>query len=248
MRYILVGYGKMGKSIEKEAKKRWKTNPAAVFTSQNQHHLTPHTLRQLAPDLAFEFTTGESAPRNLKILIEAQVPVVCGTTAWEHKLEEIKNYCETHGGKVIYSPNFSTGINVLLKILPALAKTLKFFTKYYIREWHHAKKKDHPSGTAKRIAETLVKYSGVLEGWLPYHGNDFKHEIQHSKKLPVLWFREDEIVGIHELIMESEVEKLSIRHEAKDRALFARGAVLAGEWLLNQPPGFYSYEELLSSV
>ena len=217
MKIALLGYGKMGKTIERLAKERGHT---IVFKSSS--NTSEGSLNEA--DTAIEFSTPETAVENIKKCFLAGIPVVSGTTGWLVRYDEVIKLCEDSNGSFIYASNFSVGVNLFFKLNEQLAKIMQPWKEYKvsIEEIHHQQKKDAPSGTAISVAEGIMKHTNNT-GWTLDQAAE--NEIEIAAK------RIDAVNGIHEVIYTSEIDTVSIKHEAKNRDGFAVGAILASEWL-----------------
>lgn len=237
MNIALIGYGKMGREIEKIARQRNHKIVCIIDVNQEDKFDSSEFKRA---DVAIEFTTPESAYHNYKKAFAADVPVVSGTTGWLQHLPEIKSECEQNGKTFFYASNFSVGVNLFFEINRRLASLMNQFPDYdmHIEEVHHIHKKDAPSGTAITLAEDILSN---VERKMRWELNAEKDE----KVLPILSFREGEVPGTHAVIYESEFDTLNITHEAKNRKGFALGAVLAAEFT-KQNKGFLSMNDLLN--
>lgn len=223
MRIALIGYGKMGKTIEQIAIQRQHTISHRIDwdNADDLGLLNPQTT-----DVAIEFTSPESAPRNLRVCLENGVPVVCGSTGWLHEKTDIEELCRKKNGTFFYASNFSIGVNLFFQLNEYLAKIMKPYPQYDVRleEIHHTQKKDAPSGTALTIAEGILANIEQKEKWV-------LAPAQNDKELEIKAFREHEVVGTHTVLYESEWDTIDIRHTAHKRESFALGAVLVAEWL-----------------
>lgn len=230
----------MGRALEQELVRRGH-RVVGVFTGARPP--TPEGLRGV--ELAFEFTTGKSAPSNVRLCVECGVPVVCGSTGWNEQLEKVRGECVLRGGRFLYSPNFSLGINLLLRALGMLGTVFSSAGEKVLAtvvEKHHVHKKDKPSGTAIALARALNE-SGIGRGW---HLVEAEGHWTAEGSVPIAAVREGEVVGYHAVELRTELERIVLTHEALSREVFARGAVLAGEWLVGQPPGAYLFEDFLN--
>ncbi|MGA1366999.1 MAG: 4-hydroxy-tetrahydrodipicolinate reductase, partial [Blastocatellia bacterium] len=190
--------------------------------------LTPGALREV--DLAIEFSTPETVLDNLRRLIPGGIPVVTGTTGWYDHLPEVRQLVTTHGGALVYSPNFSIGVNLFFEVVRQAAQLVATYDHFdpFLIERHHRQKLDAPSGTALRLledlreafAERMPEAVSVRAGYLP---------------------------GTHEVGFDSPTETITLTHTARNREGFAEGAVLAGEKLLGRQ-GFFALAELLFPV
>jgi dihydrodipicolinate reductase len=235
MKLALIGYGKMGRTIEKIALSRGH-KIVSIIDVDNQNDFTSEAFK--SADVAIEFTMPTVAIQNYRKAFEAHVPVVSGTTGWLEHLPEIKNACE-NGATFFYASNFSLGVNIFFAVNKYLGKIMKGFPSYQVKieEPHHIHKLDAPSGTAITLAEDIIKTIGRKNKWT---GNqDAKDDEIEIKSI-----REGEIPGIHTVIYESDVDTIKITHDAKSRAGFALGAVIAAEFTCGKK-GFLTMQDML---
>lgn len=236
MKIAIIGYGRMGHEVEKIALERG--HEILLIIDQNDSEkLTPTALA--AVDVAIEFTTPETAFENVKKCLEANVPVVSGTTGWNSRMEEIMDYVRTTDGTFFYGSNFSIGVNLFFYINRILARKLNNAGGYSveIEETHHTKKKDAPSGTAISLANYVANEISELSGWtlLPE---------RQAGKIPVKAIREGDIPGTHSVLFSSAQDDIVLTHRAKSRVGFAVGAVLAAEYSVGRK-GFLTMDNLL---
>jgi 4-hydroxy-tetrahydrodipicolinate reductase len=236
MNIAIIGYGRMGKMIG-EAAISIGHRIGLIVDLNNQSDLTVQNLAGI--DVAIEFTTPSSACHNISVCFDAETPVVSGTTGWLDRMPEIKERCLKENHAIVYSSNFTIGVNILFNINTHLAKLIKPFDKYKpgIEEIHHTKKIDAPSGTAISLAQQIINEISRFRNW-KLEGN------VDSQTIPVKAVRADDIVGIHEVIYESDVDTISIRHSAKNRKGFAEGVLLAAEFIINKK-GFFTMQDVL---
>lgn len=235
MKLALIGYGKMGRTIEKIALSRGH-KIVSIIDVDNQNDFTSEAFK--SADVAIEFTMPTVAIQNYRKAFEAHVPVVSGTTGWLEHLPEIKNACE-NGATFFYASNFSLGVNIFFAVNKYLGKIMKGFPSYQVKieETHHIHKLDAPSGTAITLAEDIIKTIGRKNKWT---GNlDAKDDEIEIKSI-----REGEIPGIHTVIYESDVDTIKITHDAKSREGFALGAVIAAEFTCGKK-GFLTMQDML---
>lgn len=220
MKILLLGYGKMGKAVEKIALERGHEIAGRIDES-NQNDL-----QGIQADVAIEFSQPEAAYNNVRFCLENNIPVACGTTGWLDKKPEIEKLTKTCNGAFFYASNFSVGVNIFFRLNEYLARMMQRFPQYdvAIDEVHHTEKKDAPSGTAITLAESIIKYSGVKKNWV-------KKETQNPNDLLITSFRIDQVPGTHLVKYASPIDDIEIRHIAHSREGFARGAVLVAEWL-----------------
>lgn len=219
MKILLVGYGKMGKTIERIAVARGHEIAGRVDVG------TADVIRPGA-DVAIEFTQPVSAPDNIKKCVEAGLPVVCGTTGWSANLDQIKKIVARHNGTLFYTSNFSLGVNIFFKVNEYLSKLMHGRTDYEIGidETHHTEKKDAPSGTAITLADGIIRNVGSKKKWT-IAGASSKDELQ------IRSHRIDPAPGTHVVTYHSAVDDIEIKHTAHSREGFAHGAVLVAEWI-----------------
>jgi 4-hydroxy-tetrahydrodipicolinate reductase len=236
MKIAIIGYGRMGKMIEEAAVAKGHTI-GLIIDLNNQADLTVQNLA--GHDVAIEFTTPSSASQNISVCFDADMPVVSGTTGWLDRVPEIKERCLRENHAIVYSSNFSIGVNILFHINSHLAKLIEPFDKYKprIEEIHHIKKLDAPSGTAISLAQQVMNEIKKLKNWKLTDTPD-------SHTLPIKAIRADDITGIHEVIYESDVDTISIRHSAKNRKGFVHGVIMAAEFIVNKK-GFFTMEDVL---
>jgi len=239
MKIALIGYGKMGRIIEQIALQRGHTIVAAIDIN-NQDDI--HSEAFLSADVAIEFTTPATAYDNYQRCFAAGIPVVTGTTGWTKRIGEIKKQCEEEGKTFFYASNFSIGVNILFAVNRFLAKIMNQFPAYDVdmTEIHHIHKLDAPSGTAITLAEGILGEMSRKETWLLVR----EGEMNNPEELLISALREDEVPGTHEVRYDSSVDTITIRHEAKSRAGFALGAVLAAEFTVGKK-GFLQMSDLL---
>ncbi len=237
MNIALIGYGQMGKEIEKIAKERGH-KITLIIDKNNQNDLNKEKLSTI--DVVIEFSRPECAVENFKKCFINGIPVVSGTTGWLNKLPEVINACEKNSTGFFYASNFSLGVNLFFGLNKKLAKLMNPFKEYevMINETHHIRKLDAPSGTAITLAEGLISNLQHITKW------ENSENIDHSS-VPINSLREGDVTGTHEVIYNSDVDTISIKHEAKSRKGFALGAVFAAEFL-NGKTGFYGMNDLLN--
>jgi len=247
MNIALLGYGKMGKIIEKIATDR-KHNIVLKIDHDNQHELTAENLKNA--DVVIEFTTPASVLNNIRHCFDAGVPIVVGTTGWYEHLDQVKQNCVDTGSTLLYGSNFSVGVNIFFHINRKLAKLMNDYAYYdvQVEEIHHTQKLDSPSGTAITIAEGIIDNLDRKKEWinvLTAEGNDADESSLKNEQVLIESFRIDSVPGTHTVIYDSEVDTLEFKHTAHNRNGFALGAVLAAEWVHNKK-GFFSVQEMFN--
>lgn len=223
MNIALIGYGRMGHEIESVAIERGHTVKQKIDID-NAEDLNPAAFREI--DVAIEFSTPDSAFRNIMKCLEMKKPVVSGTTGWLKNYNLAAEACLKHGASFIHSSNFSIGVNILFRLNSELARLLEGHKEYLpaIEEIHHVKKLDAPSGTAISLADSIKKINKEYEGWC--------FEKDKTKKcIPVRSIREGTVTGTHIVSWSSDIDIISLKHEAKNRKGLAYGAVLAAEYI-----------------
>lgn len=220
MKVILLGYGKMGKIIEQVALKRGHEISARIDV-HNQHEFeTAHG------DVAIEFSHPDAAFDNITRALKKGIPVVCGTTGWLSRREEIHALCRELNGAFFYASNYSLGVNIFFKLNEYLASMMKAFPHYAVEldEIHHTQKKDSPSGTSITLAEGVIKH-------LPHKKRWVNEESENEEDLLIKSFRIADIPGTHFVKYNCQVDDIEIKHTAHSREGFATGAVLVAEWI-----------------
>lgn len=230
MKIALLGYGKMGKTIEKLAIEK---GHSVVFKSTS--HSSEGNLEDA--EVAIEFSTPEAAFENILKALNAGIPIVSGTTGWLNKYGDIVEVCKEGNGSFIYASNFSVGVNLFFSINEYAAKLMSKWKEYdvSIEEIHHAEKKDAPSGTAITIAKDILKYSEKKDWTLDSNNED---------QLKITAKREEEVKGTHIVQYKSSIDTISLKHEAHSREGFAKGAILAAEWLKDRR-GIFTMKQVL---
>lgn len=239
MKIALIGYGKMGHEIEKIALSRGHEVVCTIDMNEDDKFESDEFK---SADVAIEFTSPQSALNNYKRAFAANVPVVSGTTGWLEHIDEIKQECSENGKTFFYASNFSLGVNLFFALNKKLAKMMNQFPDYNVRmeETHHIHKLDAPSGTAITLAEGVLENIDAKSKWA-------LDKTESSSDLLITSFREGEVPGIHTVVYESDVDSIQITHDAKSRAGFALGAVLAAEFT-NGKKGYLGMEDMLGDL
>ena len=235
MKIALIGYGKMGKTIEKIALDRGHEIVSIVDIS-NPEEVGSEAFK--SADVAIEFTVPSTAMDNYMKCFAADVPVVSGTTGWLDRIDEVKEMCDKEGKTFFYASNYSIGVNIFFAVNTYLAKIMNNFPSYNVKmtETHHIHKLDAPSGTAITLAEGILEQVDRKDRWV-------LETEENASDLAIHAIREGEVPGIHEIIYDSEVDYISIKHDAKSRAGFALGAVVAAEFTAGKK-GFLGMKDL----
>ncbi|MCM1320393.1 MAG: 4-hydroxy-tetrahydrodipicolinate reductase [Muribaculaceae bacterium] len=244
MKIAIVGYGRMGHEVEQVAKSRGH-EIVCIIDQDNQQDFDSPEFK--SADVAINFSVPDSGWDNIRQCFEAGVPVVSGTTAWATELiwDEVSSYCDK-GATLLWAPNFSIGMNITRAASRLMAKMFAPFPEYQARihEIHHVHKKDHPSGSAILLANTIIENNDRYNVWVE-PGRDK----MPLKALPITHGREGEVIGIHEVIWDSPEDTITLKHDAKNRKAFASGAVIAAEWLALAPKGHrYTMADVLNSI
>jgi 4-hydroxy-tetrahydrodipicolinate reductase len=236
MKIALIGYGKMGKTIDALAQAAGH-EVVLKIDLDNQHEFTKEKLAQA--DVAIEFSRPETAFSNLQKCLEFGVPVVVGTTGWLEKMDEAKAICAANDGAIFWASNFSIGVNVFFAVNRFLAKMMNTQPQYEVRmvETHHTQKLDAPSGTAITLAEGILAEISRKSTWI-------NAPIEQPAQLSIISERVDPAPGTHEVYYESPIDTIEIRHTAHSREGFAQGAIRAAEWLVGRK-GVFGMSDLL---
>ena len=236
MKIALIGYGKMGHAIEEIAVNKGHEIVLKI-NIDNVEDLTLQNLQKA--DVAIEFTGPESAVENLLACFDAGVPVVSGSTGWLSKWEEIKNACNVKQAALLYSSNFSIGVNLFFELNTYLSKLMKDYDEYDVKmeEIHHTQKKDAPSGTAITLAEQILQNIGRKKSWINQHRSA-------ESELEIVSERIDPAPGTHKVKYTSTIDDIEIIHTAHNRIGFAGGAVKAAEFLHGKK-GIFSMKDVL---
>ena len=238
MKVAILGYGKMGQIIEKIALERGHN----ILLKINQNNIDELNIKNLRKvDVVIDFSTPESAKTNILLSIDANKPTISGTTGWLDDYKEVKDYCIKNNGTFLYASNFSLGVNLFFELNKNLAKLMNKYQKYQINltEIHHSDKLDSPSGTAISLAEQIISESNIKNKWTVDSKNS-------DEELKIDVQRKGNITGTHSVNYKSEIDSISIIHEAHSRDGFALGAVIAAEWIINKK-GVYSMHDVLFS-
>jgi len=237
MKVAILGYGKMGKEIEKILLER---NHQVVLkvTSENAN-FDLNLLNNI--DVAIEFSTPKTAEKNIYKCIKTSTPIIIGTTGeWLNKIEDVRQAVTDSKTSLLYASNFSIGVNVLFKINETLAKIMNNFGDYKteITETHHTQKLDSPSGTAITLANQILKNNNHYNNWIENNQDNSNDDLNIIAK------RIANVPGTHAITYENKIDKIEIIHEAKNRTGFALGAVIAAEWIIKKQ-GIFTMSDVL---
>ncbi len=242
MKLALLGYGKMGRTIERFALSRGHEIVLAI-DENNLDLLTKENLGKA--DVAIDFSTPASVPGNIDSCFDAHLPIVVGTTGWYGHLQEVKDKCEESNNSMLYGSNFSIGVNLFFFINKVLAKIMGPYPQYdvQVEEIHHTQKLDSPSGTAITLAEGIIEELDRKNEWVNNLVGTGEEVMNKPEQLLIESHRIEDVPGTHTVIYSSEVDQIELKHTAHSRAGFALGAVLAAEWLKDRK-GFYSVKDI----
>jgi 4-hydroxy-tetrahydrodipicolinate reductase len=231
MNIALLGYGRMGKTIEALALKRG--HSIVIKTSD----IT--TVDITKADVAIDFSIPEAAFKNITTCFNQNIPVISGTTGWLKDFDKAVDLCKTEKGAFIYASNFSLGVNLFFELNSKLAQMMSKFNDYKVdvEEIHHTQKLDTPSGTAITLAEDIISQSTKLKHW--------SLEERNSEALKIEAKRIENVPGTHIVTYKSDIDTISIEHEAHNRDGFALGAIIAAEWLIGKQ-GVFTMKDVLN--
>ena len=232
MKIALFGYGKMGKVIDKIAKKR-----GHKIIYRIDENSINYDLKKV--DVAIDFSTPKAAFSNINMALENSIPIISGTTGWLDNYNKAVKLCNEKNGAFLYASNFSLGVNIFFEINRQLAKIMNNYPEYVIKmkEIHHIEKIDAPSGTAITLAESIIKETDYQKWSL---NKDFK-----ENEISIEAQRLSDKTGTHEVIYKSDIDEIKIKHAAVNREGFGLGAVIAAEWLIGKK-GVFSMKDVLN--
>ncbi|QQS51492.1 MAG: 4-hydroxy-tetrahydrodipicolinate reductase [Bacteroidota bacterium] len=236
MNIALIGYGKMGKTIERIALER-KHKIVLIIDENNASDLNSENLKKA--DVAIDFSLPSSAYNNILTCFSADVPVVCGTTGWLEKKQEVIEQANKERKTFFYASNYSIGVNVFFQLNKYLASLMNKVQGYEVsmEEIHHIHKLDAPSGTALSLAEDIIDQIEYKEKWV-------LNEPSSKKTVGIKAIRKGEVPGTHSVNYHSEVDFIQIQHVAHSREGFAMGAVMAAEYIIGKT-GYHTMDNLL---
>jgi 4-hydroxy-tetrahydrodipicolinate reductase len=231
MNIALLGYGRMGKSIEAIALERHHTITLKISNAADNFDFSN-------TDVAIDFSIPTAAISNIKKALDANVPVISGTTGWLEHYQDVIDYCKSKNGTFLYASNFSLGVNIFFEINKRLSELMTGTEGYSteIEEIHHTKKLDAPSGTAIALAEQIIENTAYKNWTLEDPKSDEIHI--DAKRIP-------EVPGTHQITYNSDIDSISIQHTAHSRQGFALGAVIAAEWIKDKK-GIFSMKDVLN--
>ena len=232
MKLALIGYGKMGKIIERIAISRGHSITGKASSSQ-----PIATIDFSEVDVAIEFTTPSFVVQHIEHCIEQNTPIIVGTTAWNEQLSYVKSLVKQNNGALLHASNFSIGVNVFFDINKRLAKLMANHSEYIpsLEETHHVHKLDAPSGTAVTIANDIMLENDKIESWTLGKGTP---PVAREGQLAVTSYRKPDVPGTHIITYESPIDTIQLSHTAHSREGFALGAVIAAEFLQHKKGTF----------
>lgn len=227
-KFAILGYGKMGKEVEKILLARQQEIVAII---DNEDDWRQQWERFLSADVAVEFSMPSVAVENFKKCFDHHIPLVAGTTGWYDRMEKVLDACRQKNASFIFGSNFSIGVNIFFKINELMAEIMRQQSSFEVKieETHHITKKDAPSGTAIHLAKIIEK------------------QYDNQNEVPITSYRLTNVPGIHKVTYQSENEIIELTHTAKNRVELAQGAVKAALWLL-QHPGIYDFKEIALTI
>ncbi|MGA1225732.1 MAG: 4-hydroxy-tetrahydrodipicolinate reductase [Tamlana sp.] len=232
MKIALLGYGKMGKTIEQIAIKRGHEIVLKIDKDDTDYDITK-------ADVAIDFSIPSVAFNNISKCLNNNVPVISGTTGWLEKYNDAVTLCKENNGAFIYASNYSLGVNIFFELNKTLAKMMSSLKQYNVsmEEIHHTQKLDAPSGTAISLANDIISNNENFKDWkLNEHGESI---------IPITAKRIEDVPGTHTVTYESEVDTITIEHIAHNRQGFALGAVVAAEWIIGKT-GVFTMKDVLN--
>ena len=231
MNIALLGYGKMGKTIEQIAISR-----GHHIVLKIDKHIKDYDITKV--DVAIDFSVPNAAVKNLSKALNNNIPVISGTTGWLNDYDDIIRLCEERDGAFIYASNFSIGVNIFFELNKHLAKMMSQLEAYKLNleEIHHTQKLDAPSGTAITLAEGIIENSNYKKWSL---------DKSDSETIPITAKRIEDVPGTHSIVYDSTVDSIEIKHVAKNREGFALGAVIAAEWIIGKT-GIFTMKDVLN--
>ncbi|HVA58547.1 MAG: dihydrodipicolinate reductase C-terminal domain-containing protein [Gemmatimonadaceae bacterium] len=227
-RLAIIGMGKMGRAVEQLAPAHGFEVVARIDKSGGDaREVTAETLN--GAEVAVEFTTAQAAPENIRVAAAARCPIVVGTTGWNAERPAVERFVREVGGALLAAPNFSLGVAAFMLTVEAAAGAMRLAPGFdvHLIETHHAQKQDAPSGTAIALAQVAAAKLG--------------HDV------PITSVRTGSVPGIHELIFDAQFEQIRLVHTARDRRVFAEGALLAAKWLVGRR-GIYALRDVLTDT
>ncbi len=232
MNISIIGYGKMGHEIQKFAQEKGIVIASIIDSKEKSADYRQINEKSMeGADVCIDFTKPDAAVENIRKIAELKKNIVVGTTGWYSHIDEVRRIVKENGIGLIYSPNFSIGVNVFFRVIENAAKIINRIDAYDVHgyEMHHSKKLDSPSGTAKAIEEILVKC------------------IKRKKSVPFASIRSGSIPGTHVVGFDSSADTIELKHAARNREGFALGAIMAAEWIQNKK-GVFTINDMMDEI
>lgn len=241
MKIGLAGYGKMGRAIEEIAIER---GHEILFKSNSVFPLNQRDIDSV--DVVIEFTKPDLAVQHIEMVLGAQKPIIVGTTGWNEQIHKVENLVSSYSGSLLYASNFSIGVNLFFELNEKLARLMNHRSHYKasINEVHHTQKVDAPSGTAITLANQILENNETYFSWVCEEGTE-PHTTQGQ--LGVIAHRIPDVPGTHTVTYDSDIDSISITHQAHNRKGFALGAVLAAEWIVDKK-GIHTIKDMLKDI
>ncbi len=241
MKIGLAGYGKMGRAIEEIAIER---GHEILFKSNSVFPLNQRDIDSV--DVVIEFTKPDLAVQHIEMVLGAQKPIIVGTTGWNEQIHKVENLVSLNSGSLLYASNFSIGVNLFFELNEKLARLMNHRSHYKasINEVHHTQKVDAPSGTAITLANQILENNETYFSWVCEEGTE-PHTTQGQ--LGVVAHRIPDVPGTHTVTYDSDIDSISITHQAHNRKGFALGAVLAAEWIVDKK-GIHTIKDMLKDI
>ena len=236
MRITIIGYGKMGREVEKTALE--KGHEIILRIDKDNTHDFDSEIFQTS-DVAIEFSTPETALANIISCLNKGIPVVSGTTGWTEQLPGVKNLAQQKGTAFLYASNFSIGVNIMFNMNKRLAAIMDQLPAYSVsmEEIHHTMKKDAPSGTAISLADDIIHLCGRYDAWTP-------DQVTGKASIGIRSLREGQVPGTHRVVWKSASDAITLEHKAHNRQGFANGAIIAAEFI-HKRKGVFTMNDLL---
>jgi len=239
MKIALIGYGKMGRAVERIALELEHEIILRIDSESDWERIGSQISEA---EVAIEFSTPFTVEKNIKRCLLDGIPVVTGTTGWDETKPSVKKNCEESNGAVVSASNFSVGVNLFFLINKFAAGLMKPFDNYDVKieEVHHLHKLDAPSGTAKVIAEDILRIYNHKTAWV-------NRSVEDGSLLGVESIRQGDVKGEHTVTYFSDMDEIRLQHSAKSRDGFVRGALLAATWIVGKK-GWFTMEDVLGEM
>jgi 4-hydroxy-tetrahydrodipicolinate reductase len=231
MKIGILGYGKMGKVIDRIAQER-----GHEVVARNRRGDSLENLK--SADVVIEFSSPESVMQNLEYCLINNLPTICGTTGWNESMDTVKTMVAQNSGSLVHASNFSLGVNLFFELNQKLAAMMAPFDNYKVQlqEIHHTEKKDAPSGTAISIAQGIIEETSFSHWHLG--------TVNEQESIGIEALRQEDVKGTHVVNYNSEIDQLQIKHTAHSRDGFALGAIIAAEWIIDRK-GIFTMKNVL---